>query len=793
MLPDAVEGTVGSTGLERLAAEADRATEAAGLRTSPCGALLRPRKAITVMLVGNHSAGKSSLANFLAGARVQEESAPVETRGFSLITAAEPAGGGTRSGRSPVVRIRGRLAVQRASHLALALAATPQAIAAASLRSHSESGPITALDDDGDAADGVQSAGDSASVADLRAVAKLATWTQSDNNHFQDLFDIAFVAARAPAGGAGGSGSRSGTPVSVGPAAGHAGADSPAADAASAAASHISGKPASRAGTPQFRHLQAGSVDDGMHCAVTTGAVFGHLALRGKVGDNPPPVAGVDVIDTPGLVDGSIGYPFDPRAAIVRVALCADVIIVTMDPVGQSLCTRTLSAVRALNQAGHGEKMVYCLTKADTVPNDEQMAKLVAQMSPAVVANMADTHGFHLHPMWLPAPSRPGGLAIPGWDSVGGAELRGGGGAFAAVAGAGTMEQPTVSATQNQLGRVLEKIEAARASRAQAALRTLKGDANRVSSRLLAAANAQRARVAVNRARTSLQVLLLWTWVALLSLAACGMLAALAEGAALPSSLLFRALQPPDAETDGASDVYGDHMFDDWSLYPKCGLRATKRRGMESQLEDEFDAEAFEPLSAAAVIAGPLCGVGAALSSLVGLASSTSGHAAATSRVWAGLTSVMVLAVMAGVVALVWSLIEWRKQAAGALDNDEIRTLEWRARAAAVMHQCGRALEDRLVLAAQRDGEGEAPGVLDMEAEWGARVEDTAVEDAAFAATPAVRRPVATAEPIFEAEQEDAAAEREGADAGVEEDLEESGLRRRATAAVRVVEAKPNG
>ncbi|KAA0150222.1 hypothetical protein FNF29_05462 [Cafeteria roenbergensis] len=100
----------------------------------------------------------------------------------------------------------------------------------------------------------------------------------------------------------------------------------------------------------------------------------GHFAPRGpKPGEwwrqhADSSHSGVDVIDTPGLVDGDVRYPFDPAAALLRIALCVDMIIVTMDPVGQSLCSRTLDVVRALDRAGHGEKLVFTLTRADTIP-----------------------------------------------------------------------------------------------------------------------------------------------------------------------------------------------------------------------------------------------------------------------------------------------------------------------------------------------------------------------------------------------------------------------------------------
>lgn len=57
----------------------------------------------------------------------------------------------------------------------------------------------------------------------------------------------------------------------------------------------------------------------------------------------------VDFIDTPGLVDGGIVYPFDPNKLIERLAAISDIIFVFMDPHGGSNCTRTMSVVKALN------------------------------------------------------------------------------------------------------------------------------------------------------------------------------------------------------------------------------------------------------------------------------------------------------------------------------------------------------------------------------------------------------------------------------------------------------------
>lgn len=66
----------------------------------------------------------------------------------------------------------------------------------------------------------------------------------------------------------------------------------------------------------------------------------------------------VDFIDSPGLVDGDIMYPFDVNDAIVSFADSADLVFVFMDPMGQALCSRTMSVVKQLN-ARHFDKLKY--------------------------------------------------------------------------------------------------------------------------------------------------------------------------------------------------------------------------------------------------------------------------------------------------------------------------------------------------------------------------------------------------------------------------------------------------
>ncbi|MBN3313337.1 EHD2 protein, partial [Atractosteus spatula] len=48
--------------------------------------LLAPRKKITVMVMGNHSAGKSSFINWYTGEHIQKTGVAIETQGFTFIT-----------------------------------------------------------------------------------------------------------------------------------------------------------------------------------------------------------------------------------------------------------------------------------------------------------------------------------------------------------------------------------------------------------------------------------------------------------------------------------------------------------------------------------------------------------------------------------------------------------------------------------------------------------------------------------------------------------------------------------
>jgi len=87
----------------------------------------------------------------------------------------------------------------------------------------------------------------------------------------------------------------------------------------------------------------------------------------------------VSFIDTPGLVDGAMAYPFDVEQAILWLGNHADLIFVLFDPIGQALCKRTLTLVEQLNK-NSPEKMHYYLAKADEAGSDRDRHRVLMQI-----------------------------------------------------------------------------------------------------------------------------------------------------------------------------------------------------------------------------------------------------------------------------------------------------------------------------------------------------------------------------------------------------------------------------
>jgi GTPase Era involved in 16S rRNA processing len=87
----------------------------------------------------------------------------------------------------------------------------------------------------------------------------------------------------------------------------------------------------------------------------------------------------VDFIDTPGLTDGNIKYNCDIVEMTKWVANYVDLVLVFLDPIGQSLCLKTMEMVDFLQQK-HSGKLKVCLSKIDQIENESDFQKLHMQI-----------------------------------------------------------------------------------------------------------------------------------------------------------------------------------------------------------------------------------------------------------------------------------------------------------------------------------------------------------------------------------------------------------------------------
>jgi GTPase SAR1 family protein len=109
----------------------------------------------------------------------------------------------------------------------------------------------------------------------------------------------------------------------------------------------------------------------------------------------------VEFIDTPGLTDGTLKYPFDVDQVIYELAEHATMIMVFLDPIGKALVSRCMNVVEKL-ALNHSAKMSYYLTKFDTAGNEVDRTNVVSQIVQELQGRVRATHALKLHTMYLP-------------------------------------------------------------------------------------------------------------------------------------------------------------------------------------------------------------------------------------------------------------------------------------------------------------------------------------------------------------------------------------------------------
>uniref|UniRef100_A0A8C8HZU4 G domain-containing protein n=1 Tax=Oncorhynchus tshawytscha TaxID=74940 RepID=A0A8C8HZU4_ONCTS len=115
----------------------------------------------------------------------------------------------------------------------------------------------------------------------------------------------------------------------------------------------------------------------------------------------------VTFVDSPGLVDGDMKYPFDVDQAIMWLGELCDLILVFFDPMGQALCKRTLNIVEKLNEK-HGDRLRFYLSKADEAGGESDRQRVMMQIVQELCKRPGlNKCGFDMPTIYVPNPNKP--------------------------------------------------------------------------------------------------------------------------------------------------------------------------------------------------------------------------------------------------------------------------------------------------------------------------------------------------------------------------------------------------
>ncbi|XP_025019731.1 uncharacterized protein LOC103049227 isoform X2 [Python bivittatus] len=115
----------------------------------------------------------------------------------------------------------------------------------------------------------------------------------------------------------------------------------------------------------------------------------------------------ITFLDTPGLVDGDMKYPFDVEGALIWFGQLCDLILVFFDPMGQALCKRTLNIVEKINEE-HGDKLHFYLSKADEAGTEGDRQRVLMQIVQELCKRPGlNKCGFDMPTIYIPNSNKP--------------------------------------------------------------------------------------------------------------------------------------------------------------------------------------------------------------------------------------------------------------------------------------------------------------------------------------------------------------------------------------------------
>merc|ERR1719411_1720660 len=114
----------------------------------------------------------------------------------------------------------------------------------------------------------------------------------------------------------------------------------------------------------------------------------------------------VTFVDTPGLVDGDMCYPFDVNESILWLSELCDLVFVFFDPIGQALCKRTLNIVEKISSK-NPERMRFYLSKADEAGHESDRQRVMMQIVQELCKRPGlNKTGFDMPTIYVPNPNK---------------------------------------------------------------------------------------------------------------------------------------------------------------------------------------------------------------------------------------------------------------------------------------------------------------------------------------------------------------------------------------------------
>eukprot|EP00696_Hemimastix_kukwesjijk_P008695 gnl/Hemi2/20995_TR6963_c0_g1_i1.p1 gnl/Hemi2/20995_TR6963_c0_g1~~gnl/Hemi2/20995_TR6963_c0_g1_i1.p1 ORF type:complete len:469 (+),score=129.52 gnl/Hemi2/20995_TR6963_c0_g1_i1:69-1475(+) len=113
----------------------------------------------------------------------------------------------------------------------------------------------------------------------------------------------------------------------------------------------------------------------------------------------------VTLIDTPGLTDGNLEYPFKVEEVIQFLSNHCDMVLIFLDPHQKALCQRTMNIVEILNKA-IPEKMKFYMTRADEMPDGIDRQRVLVQITQGLTGRIRNMHAFDLPAIYIPDKAR---------------------------------------------------------------------------------------------------------------------------------------------------------------------------------------------------------------------------------------------------------------------------------------------------------------------------------------------------------------------------------------------------